>query len=197
MHGFLKRFSILCLYVVLSVFCLTSCSEQSDQAVDAQKAPQAEQGQESRCTEVTRLFAMDNWDSIATGPFETNQMDNFTLIHAPARSMIAGSDKCTVSRNKVKGSFILSAFEFEVYGCSMPAPESASDDPLLIVKALADLWKSCVVGWEENSKLIPNSAILSFSEKEKTLGFSAVIGHVRLNTITLTRMKLRPPDTSR
>src|SRR5262249_47865471 len=139
---------------LLVMFCLASCGEQPDQTKRAEKNSPSQQAQESRCAELEKLFAMDNWDSLTTGQFETNDTEHTTITQASAKIAIAGAESCDVSRASIKSGSIFSDSglgELQNYSCHMPVPKSAGNDALLEVNAFAAPWKSCVNGWKEFS----------------------------------------------
>lgn len=188
MRGFFRRFSILFRSIALSITCLASCSEQSNQAERDQKSAQSEQAREPHCKQIASLFAMSDWDSLATEQFKTEKTNDGTIttMRAPARSIIVGSDKCEIARTTLKVSSGLFSLDTLTYGCRMPVPNSAGDDALVEAKAFAAPWESCVTGWQQNSTLHPDSTLaasVSFHEKDKTLIFSTSVKPVRSNTI--------------
>jgi hypothetical protein len=83
MYRSYRHFLILWGAIVFPMSCLASCGEQSDQAERAQKTVQSEQAQEPHCKQIASLFAMDSWESLASGPFKTNKTNDITEISAP------------------------------------------------------------------------------------------------------------------
>src|SRR5258705_12527571 len=89
----------------LSALLLISCDKKSEEA---------------HCKQIESLFAMDNWDSLATGP-PNKPFDGLELYDAPASSVIAGGVECRIMRTM--NSFA----ETQTYRCNIPVTDSVVD----------------------------------------------------------------------
>ncbi len=195
----IRSLQFCCLVTLLSA-CLTSCSESSDQTETASKSPHSDQAQLSHCEQITKLFAMNDWESFASEPFKTNERNGGTEITASAKSLLGGAHKCTISRqtHDMKLLFIFSQrLEHSFYMCNFALSDSIFDDPLPAAEALAAPWRSCFIEWQESSG--PSSgpvpgASISFEKENaeflQSVTFRATVGSFISNRIVLSKSKI-------
>src|SRR5262249_5814285 len=120
--------------------------------------------QNSDCKEITDIFEIAEWQTLASGPFDGNV--------APAKSLLKGFDSCRVWRNE------------SVYECSAPQTTAQSREPkglLAEAKAVVAPWRSCFAGWKESSgearedmwdKIGAATAFVQFEKGDRRVFFS-------------------------
>jgi hypothetical protein len=200
MSRLFRQSPILCCCILPSMFWLVSCGEQSEQAQaphsEQSQLPQSELVQDPRCKQVTDLFAIADWETLATGPsVETSKSDAGVDTRAPAKSLVAGFKDCSLWRQKI--SKIPTGLEFFNYICEAPA--AGSDDLAAATKALAAEWRSCFAGWQETFKINTsprdNSPTVTFRRKndDAVIFKSARNYQTVMNSIWITKTMRKLP----
>jgi hypothetical protein len=124
---------------LLSMFLLMSCSEEAQDVKDVD------------CNQVTGLFAIADWQSLAAGPFVEKAHDQSEIKReAPAKMLITAFDDCRVTQ--IQYAKIKFANEAFFYTCKALASTAKSDDLLGAAKAVAAKWQPCLAGWSEHSE---------------------------------------------
>ena len=174
-----------------SIFLLASCSEQSDQSLDG------------RCKEVMAVFAISDWQTLATESFvEKLRGGPGVSSRAPAKKLIGGFDRCEMSRLELAPHVPGFASEILTFECYEPAAAPQGDDLLTAAKMFATPWQSCFVGWKETAEFhyfdsrnpsLGALAQVEFIKDQQSVIFQSTIqrGETKPNTISLKKYKMR------
>jgi hypothetical protein len=135
--------------------------------------PHAAHGQAADCNQITNIYAIADWRTLATGPFvEMQKGETFKHTRADAKSLLVNFDRCIL--DATDNSSGTSNFS---YVCKAPNSTGRGKDYLAAAQAVAAQWKSCFAGWSERpsslTALGTTMATMEFRsvDKEKKVWF--------------------------
>jgi hypothetical protein len=135
--------------------------------------PHIAHAQAADCNQITDIYAIADWRTLATGPFvEMQKGETFRHTRADAKSLLVNFDRCILDvTDNSSGTTNFS------YVCKAPNSTGRGKDYLAAAQAVATQWKSCFAGWSERPSSMAamgtTMATMEFrsADKEKKVWF--------------------------